>query len=290
MLIFISLTFCSVVSAQANPSELMKILQTVENSSRAKGGLGNITPNVADTVLNASNVASVRTGPLISRVSSLTVKGGNDAKETKIPSILKRPTSIQVEFNGDFPRTDYCNFSFPPDGQRHFPPEGCNDKVSGVTVPIGMTARICEHDGQGSDGEGLCRDFGGGTSYVGNDLNDQGTSFFVSDNGSYFYLTTADDEVPSALNVGVTWTSNGDGKNGGFSVSITASRDWYTKSYSIPLPDWCAHPDVFESTKANDAEWKSTISSGILKIEMRVRPRLPFSSNNWVGVGVRCNP
>ena len=124
----------------------------------------------------------------------------------------------------------------------------------------------------------------------GDDLNDKGTSFWADDKGSYFYLTTADDEVPSAMGVAVTYTGTTDGTNGRVGVTITFSEDWYTKRYSIPLPAYCAHPEVFESTKANKAEWKSTISNGMLNIELKVQLRKPTYLNNWVGVGIRCNP
>lgn len=173
----ICVVFCSFASAQNNTTELIKIVQKAENGAREKAKIGKISSNVADIVLNKSNIMSARTGPTITTISAVTVKGGDDAKETPIPSALQRPTNLVVEFDGDFPATGFCHFSIVPDGQKKGAPNGCNDKISLVTVPIGMSARICEHDGQGSSGWGLCRDFGAGTSYVGNDLNDQGTTF-----------------------------------------------------------------------------------------------------------------
>ena len=166
-------------------------------------------------------------------------------------------------------------------------PAGCNDKVSGVLVPFGLTAKICEHDGTGKTGWGLCRTFPPGGQYVGNDLNDRGTSFWVSDQVMSFYFTSADDEVPPALNGGVFYEGTTDG-NGKFRVELGLNTDWYTKSYEYSLPTWCAHPDVWESTKNNNAQWGYSVSGGVLKITLQVKPRLPFGANSWVGVGVRC--
>jgi hypothetical protein len=289
MLLATYLMICFTSFAQTNTPDLIKSLQGAENKAREKGKWGEIKPNVADIVLNKSNIPSARTGPLVQVILASTVSGGEGAKASPIPSATRIPGNLVVWIDGTYPATSYLRWSVPADGQKHFPPQGYNDTASSIEVPIGMSGKICEHDGGNGD-YGNCRTYGAGTSFVGDDLNDRGTSFWANDQGSYFYLTTADDEVPSALDVGVTYTATTDGTNGQVSVTLKINRDWYTKNYSIPLPTYCAHPEVFESTKANKAEWTSTISGGVLNIELKVQRHVPTTPNNWVGVGVRCNP
>jgi hypothetical protein len=266
-----------------DPAAVMTKAQDVENRARQQAQLNSIAPNAADLLLNQYNKATVRTGPNI--VASLPISAGPSANSVSPPAL--KPPDLKAGFFGDWPNTGFCEFWLAPSDQRYFAPPGCNDKVSGVRVPFGLTARICEHDGEGPAGWGLCRDFPPGDHFVGNDLNDRGTSFWVTDKQMTFYFTSAADEVPPAFRFAVNYKGNLDG-NGQLSVDLNFDQTWYTKTYEYRLPQWCMNPQLWEATKANAAEWQHQLSGGVLRIVLRVKDRVPFGPNNWVGVGVRC--
>ncbi len=145
---------------------------------------------------------------------------------------------------------------------------------------------------------GLCRSFApGNNQYVGNDLNDKGTSFWAYDDQMTFYMTSGSDEVPDSWEIGATYDfQNTSGPGNGFGITFGPDGQKsgrFNKTYRYPLPAWCAHPQIWESTKNGDANWNSSTAGGVLTITLSVMPRQGFGRfgpNNWVGLGVRCKP
>lgn len=95
--------------------------------------------------------------------------------------------------------------------------------------------------------------------------------------------------MPPGLTGGVSYAGTTDG-NGKFSVNLKVNREWYTKTYAFQLPPWCANPDIWESTKNNNAEGSASVTAGVLNIVLRVKPKLTGGPNSWIGYGVRCKP
>ena len=245
-------------------------------------------------VMRRSRPNGVSVSNSMSRSSSIRVLARDTAAVANAPRATLTPPNLVVAFFGDnFDENKRsCNFVLSARGDvpQGAPGANHNDCVDGAYVPFNMRIKVCEHNGVGSAGWGECHSWGVGRHYFGDDFRDKGTSFWVWDDGTSLFLSTASDEMPSALNVKIVVKVDDKGN-----VSLKelgslrpVNRDWYEKHYEFELPSWCPTVDVWESTKANDAMWSHNLQGNRLTIDMRVKRRLPFSSNNWVGVGIRC--
>ncbi len=269
--------------------QLIEGIRSVESEARSKANLPPTQPNLADRVLGLHGRMTVRgfdATPIAGSFVNVSSGGG-----TVIPPAQLTPPDLGVDFFGDNPPTGFCNFRYPVGGPYPPPVPACNDTVTLIRVPIGMQAKICEHDGVGSTGFGLCKEYPAGDNTAG-ELNDKGTTFWVTDNGSYFYFTSADDEVGTS-SVGVH-VSHDDQGHTSFGLDLTVDGPWHQKTYTLALPQWCLNPSIWEATRNNDARWSSHItgsgSSKTLTLTLEVQERAIFGAANWVGVGVRCKP
>ena len=272
-----------------NQKALLRKVNAAEKKVRAKiPASSEVKTNVADRLLGNRGAKTAR-NPNPATVSAIVLS--TDAPQATVPEPVVQPPGLAVRFTGDWPPTGFCDFNLPPKGNvAQGAPAGCNDRVSGVKVPFNLEAKICEHDGQGSAGWGKCRNWGVGDHFVGHDLNDRATTFWVKDaDANYVYFTSADDEVPPALTGGISYKGDTDG-NGSVSIDLDYNTEWYTKTYTLTLPPYCRNPQVWESTRNNNAEWSHTLQGGVLRIVLKVKPRAPFGANSWVGVGIRCRP
>lgn len=197
-----------------------------------------------------------------------------------VKGVKLTPDGLYVQTFGDWPNTGFCHRNFPIG--RHLMDPRCNDKMSGLRVPFGMSVRLCEHDG-GGGAYGACQGFPPGEHYVGDDLNARGVTFVEVSDGMAVYMSTDEATVPGAVNFKVNVTvPDGEPK---VSVSVSLDSDWYHKDYSIPLPKGC-NVQVWESTKLNDATWNHSVTNDVLKIRLSVKPGA--GHRNWVGVAFRC--
>jgi hypothetical protein len=291
----------SSVLAQDRTAMLSSMAATEAKARANAGAVGeNVAPNAADRFLLEQGArATSRTGPVSAFVVSLAASSGSVSGNA--PSGRLRPPSLKATFHGHNPPANFCDFGLEPLGApaddwyrtRQTPRPGCNDKTSGVTVPFGLQVRMCDHDGRGRPTPwGACHDFSPGYHPVPSSFNDKASSLWVFEvNEMYFYFTSASDEVPSSLTAGVFYEATTDDPGGGhFKVKFGMDQNWYTKVYELVLPSWCANPDVWETTKNNDASQTHAINNGVLRMELKVQPTAPFGATNWVGVGVRCKP
>ncbi len=197
----------------------------------------------------------------------------------------------EIIAHGDWPPSTFCNVAFPVkldakgNPVKQLIPWSCNDKTSALTVPFGMSVKMCENDGEGPSGLGRCRQYLPGVFYVGDDMNDVGTSFFV-DNRMVGYLNSAD--FPTDWLVGVAGTVDLSSGKGSTGLQLSSSGREVSESYSIDLPASCRSPRVVELTKANDASWGAHVEGQKLKLSLRVRYRHLAGPNNWVGVEIVC--
>ena len=202
-----------------------------------------------------------------------------------IPLTPQPPTPSGVRVFGDWPPSGRCDFTLPPTGRQGLPNPACNDTTSGVDVPFGMSIEICEHDGQGSAGLGKCRRFLPGMNFVGDDMNDKGTTFIVEPR-MIGYMNSADFPTGIKIFIGLSGSDFG---NLSASGSIGYDGTWIKEDYSIPLPSSCSAPKVVETTKNGDASWSSSTQSGRLNLHLQIKPKAPFGGNNWVGIEVLCD-
>lgn len=191
-----------------------------------------------------------------------------------------------VKLYGNWPPDGFCVRPFAPSPNRQLLDATCNDKTSTVEVPFGLSAELCEHDGQGSSGLGRCRRFLPGTYFVGNDFNDIVTSVLV-ERRMVAYLSSAD--LPTSWRVGISLSGPTEGplKPG---MIIGSDGGGMNMDYDIPLQPGCGHPRLVELTKANSANWSGGVTNGRLKLHLHVDFKALFGANNWVGVEIQCQP
>ncbi|QSY06043.1 hypothetical protein J2A69_26535 [Burkholderia pseudomallei] len=317
-LLFYFLLFAAISRAQiSNQTEMFKALQTTERNAFSKTPKGTRpNENAADIILQKVGAGSLHTGIVNSNStdkSGVTVTVAADTIQSPpVPASVSvpatEPPDLVVEIDGNHPPTGWCHFKFRAKGRASDPlsknregvPGTCNDTASTISVPFGAGGRICEDDGlgkNGNDGWGKCRDYGPGLNqYVGDDMNDIGSSFWAWDDQMVFYMTSDSDEAPDDFVIGITYDfQNNSGPTDGFGVSLLKANDgYYYKTYRMPLPVWCEHPDVWESTRNGDATWSDSVQGGVMTLRLKVKARsgmfAKFQSNNWVGVGIRCKP
>jgi hypothetical protein len=194
------------------------------------------------------------------------------------------PTTRGVRVFGDWPSTGRCDFTlYPHAGYQGLPNAACNDQISAVDVPFGMSIEICQHDGQGKSGLGKCRRFLPGVSGLDEELNDKGTSFKV-ENKMICYLNSAD--YSPGVKIEIT-SSNASGSME-TDGSIGYDNGWIIQRYSVTLPSHCSKAKVVETTKAGDADWGYHISNNRLGLFLKIRARKVFGGNNWIGVEIIC--
>jgi hypothetical protein len=189
-----------------------------------------------------------------------------------------------VKVYGNWPPDNFCVRQFAASATHQIIDAPCNEEISAVEVPFGMSVDVCEHDGRGSSGRGKCRRFLPGTYFVGSDFNNIGTSFLV-ENKMIGYLNSAD--LPTSWRVRLKRHTEGPLKPG---MIITSDWNGMNMDYDIPLPSSCAHPNLVETTKANSAKWNGRVENGRLKLHLHVDFRGLFGADNWVGVEIKCRP
>lgn len=255
-------------------------LSKVEAAARARAGAGRT--NGADMVIMNADGHTIALGSVI--VQSAAIATGNAGDKSPPPNVVTTPPGLAAIVYGDWPDTGSCVDRFQPSRawQGHRDPR-CNDTASHAVVPFGLQLTACEHE----NGKGGCQGYGPGDHFL-HSFNDRATSYFVSDSEMSFYFTSAADEVPAGLQVGVTYSGTTDG-GGDFGVSIKIDQDWYVKQYSLELPPWCPKVQVWEATLNDDAKWNHRMEGHKVLLTLAVKPRpTPLAANNWVGVGVRC--
>lgn len=227
--------------------------------------------------------AGTNTPEPTNRASRLVTVAATAAPSVPKEANLTPPGPVPVA-HGDIPPSGFCDIRLPI-GKSWIPWE-CNDKTSSLEVPFGYQVTVCEHDGEGPKGYGQCRDYPPGNHDLqGSGFGDVATFFDISDRMAV-YLSSADDEIPAAIKPLITYTHKSDG--GKVGVDIRIDDNWYAKNYSVELPPGC-NIQVWETTKAGVADWIYSVQNGRLNINLRVKPRMPFAGNNWVGVGFRCS-
>jgi hypothetical protein len=173
-------------------------------------------------------------------------------------------------------------------GYQSVPNPVCNDQVSGVDVPFGMSLEICEHDGGSPKGYGKCRRFLPGSSGVGDDMNDKGSVFKV-ENRMFGYINERDFDSDWDIPIGISYSTPA-GLLGPIQPmpGRISARTWIDEDYSIPLPSTCPHPVVVELTKNNQAEWDSDLKNNLLHVHLSARKKPMFGEGNWVGIEIVC--
>lgn len=226
---------------------------------------------------------------------SATREGNNFHHRSEAAILRARLTTPQprttngVRIFGDFPSTGFCDATlYASAGVQGHPNGECNDTTSAVDVPFGMSIKLCEHDGQGSSGFGKCRTFLPGITPVGEEFNDKATSYFV-EKRMIGYLNSGDFASPINIFIGVSIDSQGTGGQGTHPATPIGWRSYpISQEYTIPLPASCLNPKVIETTKNGDSSWYSYTKNNVLFIGLEVKPHLPLSGRNWVGVEILC--
>jgi hypothetical protein len=195
-------------------------------------------------------------------------------------------TSNDVTFFGDWPPTSCCNFNVARGSTVGPPVAACDNNISGVDVPFGLSAEICEFRGAGSEGSGRCRRFMPGRTFVGEDMNDIASSFQVED-GMIAYMNSSHFPTGVTVTVGVSGNDPGVGSIGPL-FSVGRDGTWITQAYNIALPESCTQPTFRATTQNGEAEWSKDVRGRHATINLRIKPKAPFGPNNWVGVKMDC--
>ncbi len=191
------------------------------------------------------------------------------------------PSTSAVTFFDDWPPSSCCNFALSPTGRREGPnPWACNDRISGLDVPFGMSAEICEHEGPGL---GKCRRFLPGRSFVGSDLNDKATTFLVDPK---MIGNLDSNDYPPGFFISIGISGSIDNPRAGGSIGYDGTDLVYHDA--IPLPNTCLNPHVITTSKRNDGSATSFVKDGILNVTMRVKPTPPFGSSSQIGIEIKC--
>lgn len=285
-----AISFLGIVGFAQDIKKLRSAAIETETAARTLGNAnGELINNAADKKLLTNGARSTRIRDSASISGSFVTVVGKPLGEA--PEFVKiAPDSLFATFYGDWPNTDFCKFNLPVrNAITQGAPSGCNDTLSHVDVPLNVVVGLAEHDGKGATGFGRYKKFGAGSHAMGDFCNDCATTFWVYDtNENYLYFTSDSEEVPSGWTIGVKYTATDD--TSGFGTILGLDTNWYYKTYSFKLPAYCANPDLWESTKAGNAEWSYQIKDKTLSVTLKVKPQLPLASNNWIGVGIRCKP
>jgi hypothetical protein len=216
---------------------------------------------------------------------------------------LASPTLAQsVTVFGDYPDTGRCDQSFGPNNNFQTFNYGCNDSASGIDVPWGMSATLCDNvDPRWNDPNpdvakqanlGYCRHYLPGRYQIDGAFNDKASSLKVN-NGMVGYLSSGD--FPPDIAIGVSLSSPTDTFNPSATVFVGSSGGWVLQAYRVVIPPSCAQPNVRETTKNGDAHWSGSWKPGApLLLNLRVQYRQLLQgvwkgyANNWVGVELTC--
>jgi hypothetical protein len=251
--------------------------------SQDSGALRSVIVAVEGRVHQRASPAAAPASQSLGRVAQLVTLALTAGPGEVKPANVTPPGPVPIAHD-NIPPNGHCDVPLPVG--KSWAPANCNDTASSIEIPFGYQVTACEHDGRPPQGFGECRSYAPGfPNLQGTGFGDKATFFEVTDKMAV-YLSSADDEVPAALQGGVTYTEqDGQGK---VRIKLVIDQGYYTKDYSVELPQGCKI-QVWETTKTGDSDWTHSVQNGRLNIRMRVKPRLPGGGNNWVGVGFRCS-